>query len=178
MVSVFGSGPQAVDLGITWSSTNASTLGGSAFGYTGGYSFFANGSWSGIDMAGLNDSFDVSSVTDTMTFAFSSPVAAVGGFLNYVPGASTPTRIAIYNSSMALIESHNLTFLTGGGANTGRFLGFQQPTPDISFFTLTDNYIGITNLTTRAMVPAVPEPAMALPLLGLLGILGFMRRVK
>ena len=31
--------------------------------------------------------------------------------------------------------------------NCGRFLGFSEPTPNISYFTLTDSYIGLSNLT-------------------------------
>jgi hypothetical protein len=45
-------------------------------------------------MAGLNESFDVYGVTDTMTFTFTSPVDEVGGFFNYVPYGSTRTTLA------------------------------------------------------------------------------------
>ena len=84
----FGAGPQTFD-GITWTSTNAAKQGGSVFGYSGGYGFGGNGTWDGSlgPMAGLNDSTDVYSVTDTMTFTLSSPVSGIGGFLNYVPGS-------------------------------------------------------------------------------------------
>jgi hypothetical protein len=178
-VNYFGPGPQSFGPGITWSSTNASNQGGSVFGYTGGYGFGGNGFWDGAlgPMAGVNDSFDDYGVTDTMTFAFATPLSAVGGFLNYVPFGSTPTTIAVYNSSSTLIESYNLTFLTGGGTDTGQFLGFQESSPEISYFTLTDNYIGITDLTISG---AVPEPAEILPLAALLGVVafGYVRRRK
>jgi hypothetical protein len=179
-VNYFGPGPQTVSVSpsIIWSSTNAFNQGGSVFGYTGGYNFLANGVWDGAlgPMAGLNDSFDVYGVTDTMTFAFATPVGAVGGFLNYVPFGSTPTTIAVYDSSHSLIESFNLTFLTGGGTDTGFFYGFQESTANISYFTLTDNYVAIVDLTTGA-ASSVPEPSSLLLIgTGLLGVVGYGRR--
>jgi hypothetical protein len=115
-----GPGPESFGPGITWSSTNATHhQGGSLFGYVGDYGFSGNGFWLPYDMAGLNDSTAEDGSTDTMTFAFSTPVAAVGGFLNYVPGSSNPTTIAVYDSDHDLIESYNLTFLTGGLRSQG-----------------------------------------------------------
>lgn len=123
-------------------------------------------------MAGLNDSTDNNFVTDTMTFSFATPVSAVGGFLNYVPGSSNPTIIAVYDSSMTLIEMQNLSFTTTGGNDTGAFYGFQESTRNISYFTLTDNYIGISDLTV-----VVPEPGSLILLgSGLLGVIGYGRR--
>jgi len=178
--NAFGPGPEVFGPGITWSSTNASNQGGSVFGYTGGYGFLGNGFWTGGlgPMAGLNDSTDAYGVTDTMTFAFSTPKSAVGGFLNYVPFSSNPTTIAVYDSGHNLIESFNLTFLTGGGPDTGEFFGFQESTSDISYFTLTDNYVGLTNLTYLES-PAVPEPSSIMLLgLGLAGIgaIGWLKK--
>jgi hypothetical protein len=91
-VNYFGAGPQTIVGGITWSSTNASNQGGSAFGYTGGYGFGSNGGWDGSlgPMIGLNDSFDYYGVRDTMTISFASPITSFSGFFNYVP-SSTPT---------------------------------------------------------------------------------------
>jgi hypothetical protein len=176
----FGPGPFTFGPGITWSSTNDSFQGGSLFGYDGSnlgpYRFSSNGNWTGAlgPMAVLNDSTDSFGSTDTMTFAFATPVAAVGGFLNYVPSASTATIISVYDASGNLIEpSFNLTFVTSGANDTGRFYGFQESSPVISYFTLTDNYVGITNLT----IASTPEPATWLLCgSGLLGLIGYGRR--
>ena len=122
-------------------------------------------------MAGLNDSTDFYGVTDTMTFAFATPVSAVGGFLNYVPGSGNPTTLSVYDSSMNLIDSYMLSFTTNGGDDTGAFYGFQETTP-IGYFTLTDNFIGITDLTIVS-----PEPSSILLIgSGLVGVIGFGRR--
>ena len=92
-VNYFGGGPQTFGPGITWSSTNVFNQGGSVFGLTGVYSFAANGKWDGGlgPMIGLNDSFDIWGVSDTMTFSFASPVTSFSAFFNYVPGSYTPT---------------------------------------------------------------------------------------
>jgi len=172
----FGPGPQSYD-GYTWSSTNAANQGGSVFGYNGAYGFLDNGYWTGAlgPMVGLNDSFDNWGATDTMTFAFSTPVSIIGGFMNYVPHGSTPTTIAAYDSSMNLIESYNLTFLTGNGADQGQTLGFQEATADISYFTMTGNYIGIVSVTGTNTL--VPEPgSMMLLGSGILLAIGLGRR--
>ena len=177
-IEYFGPGPQNFGPGITWTSTNSTNQAGSVFGYTGRYSFLDNGSWTGSlgPMAGLNDSNDAYGVTDTMTFAFSTPIAGVGGFINYVPGSNNPTVISVYDSSNTLIETSMLTFITGGGDNTGSFYGFLEGSPNISYFTLTDNYIGITDLTTSDP-SAVPEPATMLLLgSGLVGMGVYARR--
>jgi hypothetical protein len=174
-VNYSGSGPQTFGPGITWTSTYSD----SNFGLSGGYGFSGNGYWTGSigPMAGLNDSTDAHGVTNTMTFAFSTPVSAVGGFLNYIPGSTNPTTIAVYDASNHLIESFNLTFTTGGGDDTGFFYGFEEPANIISYFTLTDNYVGIVNLTTETS--PVPLPG-AIWLLGsgLLGLAGLRKRFR
>ena len=107
--------------------------------------------------------------------AFTTAVGAVGGFLNYVPGSNNPTTIAVWDSLGNLIESFNLTFLTNGANDTGAFYGFQETTANISYFTMTDNYVAIVDLTTGAS-SAVPEPSSLLLIgTGLLGAIGYGR---
>jgi PEP-CTERM motif len=172
-INYFGGGPQTYG-NYTWSSTNDGILccqGGSVYGYTGGYGYLANGIWDGAlgPMAGVNDSFDVYGVTDTMTFAFATPVSWVGGFFNYVPGGSTPTVLTAYWAGGS--ESYNLTFLTGGGTNSGEWIRFVNEPSPITSFTMTGNYVGVTGQSVT------PEPG-TLVLMGssVLGLAGFLRR--
>ncbi len=176
-VDYFGGGPNTFGTSnmVTWSSTNSSNQGGSVFGYTGFYGYGANGVWTGAlgPMAGVNDSFDFYGASDTMTFAFASQVSSVGGFLNYYSGGSTATTIAVYDAGWNLIESYDLTFATDGSDDSGAFYGFAESSSIIKYFTLTDNYVGITNLTTAA----VPEPSSLLLIgTGLLGAVGYGRK--
>jgi hypothetical protein len=158
IVNYFGAGPQTVVPGIIWSSNNSSSVSGGAFGYNGEYGFPPNGSWRGLVMAGTNSAFD------SMTFSFSSPVMAVGGFLNYGPGMGSPFTISVYDTSNHLIETYLPTFLTGGGINTGAFYGFSESSADIGSFVLSGGYAGLTNLRVEA-APPIPEPS-SLILLG------------
>lgn len=180
-VNYFGSGPQVFGPNITWTSTNSTIQGGSVFGYDSSYGFGSNGSWSSLTMAGVNSTFSFYGVTDTMTFEFDTPVAGVGGFINYYPDGRDLPTIAIYDSSNTLLDTAVLTFLTGGGTNTGEFWGFQIATPDIKYFRLSDAYIGITDLTITGLdTPgSVPEPAtLTIFALGAIGMVAGARRAR
>ncbi len=170
-VNYVGTGPQVFDGGeVTWTSTTAN----STFGYTSVYGFYVNGEWDGAlgPMAGLGSSFYTNSVTDTMTFTFTTPVSAVGGFVNYAPfyliDDSLPaTVVSVYSPTHVLLESTTLTFLTGDTTNSGQFVGFVDVGP-IGSLTLSDNYVGLVGLT----VPVPESSTWAMMLIGFAG-LGF-----
>lgn len=166
------SGPITQAPGVTWSSDKRSV-----YGYNNGYGFGDNGDWdSALTMVGLD------APTGTMTYAFANALSAVGGFINYAqfdgqPYEGTPT-IAIYDSSNNLLESAVLNFTTSG-TNQGFFYGFTWATSAISYFKLSNAYIGLANLTIKEGTPsAVPVPAAAPLMLSALGLFGFARRRK
>jgi hypothetical protein len=162
-----GYGPKTFgpDNSIIWSSTFPLSV----FGGTQGAYFNTNGLWLPLVLApNMGPIAVLQDARHTMTFEFTKPVQAVGGFLNYYyysPTATTFT-IAVYDSSHNLIEDKTLSFTTGGGNNTGFFYGFQEASNKIRYFTLTGNVaVGITNLTT---VTGPASPAILPPYLLLL----------
>lgn len=161
--------------GVTWTSTNASTQGGSVYGYTGGYGFAANG-YDTENLVGLNDSSDVYGVVDSMTFHFATPVSSVGGYLNWVPSLA-PVTIAVYDASDNLLDS---LVVSAGGINLvtpNSFYGFTEATADISSFTLTDGYIAVlSGLNGQEITGSVPEPATWAMMLVGMGAIGFAMR--
>jgi hypothetical protein len=169
----FGPGPTAVTPDISWSSTNASFQGGAVFGYSGFYGFAGNGSWFGTPMAGLN----TDGPTSSMTFSFANPVSGVGGELNWTDSGNA--SISVFDSSMTLLESFVLYDGSNNTVTPSTFFGFQRGIADISFFTLSDSFIGIRGMQVSGQVSAVPIPG-ALPLLatGLGAIVALRRRNK
>jgi hypothetical protein len=169
-VNYLGTGPQVFDGGeVTWTSTT-----NSLFGFPYIYGFYVNGIWDGAlgPMAGLDSSFYTGAVTDTMTFTFTTPVSAVGGFVNYAPfyliDDSLPaTIVSVYSPTHVLLESTTLTFLTGDVTNSGQFVGFVDVGP-IGSLTLSDNFVGLVGLT----LPVPESSTWAMMLIGFAG-LGF-----
>lgn len=164
----FGSGPLTIVPGISVTSTHNQSV----IGYTNRYSFASNGNWNGLNMVGLNAS------NGTMTFAFDAPLNAVGGFLNYAPGVGPSPTISVFDSSMNMLDSATLGFNTGGGNNSGVFYGFQESN-NISYFTISDRYIGLANLTVESGSAPVPEPGTMMLLgLGMAGLAIYGKRRK
>jgi hypothetical protein len=179
----FTAGPITVAPGITWTSTNASTQGGSVYGYTFGYGFGSNG-FDTENMVGLNDSTDAYTLPqpDSMTFAFATPVSSVGGYIDWVPN-NLPVTIGVYDSSDTLIEDLVVSQGDANLATPNSFYGFQETTADISYFTLTDGYIGILSGLNGNVITgtssSVPEPfTLSLFGAGLAGAAAMRRRKK
>jgi hypothetical protein len=191
-VTYEGNGPQTVAPGITWSSNSSQTVVGQpVFGFTSQYGFGLNGWWDGAlgPMAGLNCFLSAcGAANDSMIFALASPVSAIGGFINFAPEVDNAT-IAVFDSSNTLIEQATVSFVKPGPLlgpnfyNFGEFLGFQEASNDISYFTLSDAYVGIAGLTTLTTTdgngggPSVPEPAtLGLFAIGFAGVYRMQKR--
>ena len=170
----WGTGPQTFD-GIVWTSTNSEHNYGSVFGSTTSYGFGSNGTWYSPfgPYVGLN------SPSDTMTFTFTTPVSGVGGFMNYAPNSNYGIPvISAYDSSNNLIESYTLNwnFNNYGASNSGFFYGFSEDSATIKYFTLSNSFIAITNLTTTTSAPVPIPGALVLFGSGLLGLVGIGRK--
>jgi hypothetical protein len=160
-ITYFGNGPQTFGPGVTWTSTSSFAVFGHA---RGGYQFNENGIWfAGVvePWAAINNAGLIPGTSEiySMTFSFSTPVSAVGGFINYALMGNTYASpvIAVYDVHNNLIESAVINFNLGGVNNSGIFYGFQEIAPIIGSFKLSDSYIGLTNLTIKSG-PGTCEP--------------------
>ncbi len=166
-VDDFTSGPVAVTSNITWASNNKFGQATALYGWALGYSFGANGFWTGQPpMVALNSGSDVTGRVTSMTFSFANPVAGTGGLINWLK-SNAPVTIEIYDSSLVLLESLLLSSLDKNHETPGTFFGFQRPTSDISHFVLRDGYIALRDFESTATplsISPIPIPA-TLPLL-------------
>ena len=168
-------GPVGMDVVFTANPVGRGISGrGSVLG-SGGYGLGANGEWGGSQTySGLDSS------AGWMTYTFNSgPVASVGGFLNYAPGAGTNVSIEALDAAGNTLESYLLGQVapidTPGAVNAGAFRGISRATADIAAFRVSNQFVILDNLTFS---PApVPEPS-TLVLLASGGLALFGRRAR
>jgi len=168
----FTSGPVDLGSGVTWSSTTTESSIGS-----GNYFLL-----SGTDSNGVWDSIlhyvALGGFPGTMTFTFATPVSAVGAFMNYAPCAvCSDMTIDAYDGSTSL-GAFDINLLapisTPGGVDAGAFRGISVDSPEITYFTVSNSAVILTDLTfstPSAGQAPVPEPGTILLFgEGLLGI--------
>jgi hypothetical protein len=172
--TTFGAGPTQVGglvgENIVFTSSNSSTNGGAVVGTLGHYGLGSNGFWNGgktgtLPMSGITG---LNVGTGTITFTFNTgPVAQVGGFINYAPSSGPDVMITALGSGGTVLESYDVNSLapisTPGATSAGAFRGISRGSADIVAFQLSNEFVGLDNLTfTRqpgAAGPAVPEPS-------------------
>lgn len=149
------SGPATLAPGVTYQSTE-----GSAYGWTGGYGFASNGSWSGTPMIGLDRP------SGSFTLSFASGISGFLGNLNWTTFSSGDAKIEALDASGGVLES---LLLEQGGANlvtSDADWGFSRSASDIFAVRFSEEYIGVRNIFIASGGQSVPEPA-TLALLGL-----------
>lgn len=141
------------------------------FGYSGGYGFSSNGSWSGTPMIGLDTnagSYDIN---------FASPISAFLGELNWTTGASALNATLEIFGVSGLLESLTLEN-AGGNAVAPGFYGFSRSTAEITKVRFSNEYIGVRNISISSASSAVPEPGTWAMMLVGFGAVGFAMRRK
>lgn len=180
----FTFGPVAVGGGVTFTATGPNNSGMGAVLGDGLYGLGGNGDWgTGTTAPGAYTGVDGGDPATSMTFTLSSPVAAIGGFMNYVPGYVDYPLIEALDGSNNVLESYNLEALapisTPGGYNDGAFRGIVRPSADIHAFRVVSAYAVLDDLTfATSVIPEPAETAMAGAALAGLGAVWLRRRNK
>ena len=145
-----------------------------------GWGLLGNGTWGdGMTYISANNARP-----GDLIFSFNDgPVSAVGGLMNYAVPSDWDLEISVFDGTMTLLESYNITTLadivTPGGSNEGGFRGIDRGSSvDISYFVVTGFVPVLDDLTFTRSV-SVPEPGtLSLLFLGLLGMGAARRRRK
>lgn len=166
----FTAGPVSLGGGVTYTSSNSSSV----VCYNGGYGLASNGFWTGsTQYAGLN------TAGGWMRFTFASAVAAVGGYSNWAPCCSTSGDVFIQtlDASNNIIDSYSIaSILTPSQTDGSEFRGISHSVNDIYALQYSDGYV-VSKDMVYGTVTATPEPAsLLLMVTGLGGVVGFVRR--
>jgi len=175
-----GSGPVAIGGGIGENVTVEGVPGGNLYiNYTGSWGLNTNGNWNGMALIGENTN------PGSLIFAFDNPVSSVGSFMNHATGYSTDMVVNVYDASMTLLETHNITseapISTPGGLNAGAFRGVERLSSDIYYFEVVGAWPVVSTLKfTRGSVavPTISEWGMLILtlLFGSIGLITLNRR--
>lgn len=118
----------------------------------------------------------------TLSFIFTDPVQAVGGFMNYVHSESYDyIRVTATDYTGNVLEQWTNTIDTPGELNAGEFFGIERDNADIFMFIVSGTHTGkvLDNFTFSADtsgIPSVPEPATMILLGTCLAGLGVIKR--
>ena len=174
-------GVPVVAFSVTFTATPAgggNSGSGSVLG-SGTYGLLGNGSWN--TGPGGNAYSGLDADTGYMQYTFNtSPVAAVGGFVNYIPneGFTSPVIEILALDLVTVLESYDLSVFapisTPGGLNEGAFRGILRPTADIGALRVSNAYIVLDDLTFSTT--PIPEPGTLMLLGAGLAGMRFLRR--
>lgn len=143
--------------------------------YDSGWGLCDNGNWESTKTTFVGGN---GARPGSIRFSFNDgPVSAVGGFMNHAPCESQTMVINAYDSSMALLESYDITAdaVTPNGVNAGVFRGIFRPSADIAYFEVYGGVPVLDDLTFGggAIIPPAAEQ-VPVPTLGNLGLLLMM----
>jgi hypothetical protein len=159
-----------------------STNGAACFPYSAGWSFADNGQWD-PPFAVIADNSGYTTITINLEGLYSS----VWGLIDYGLGCgpdscsifgNDPT-IAVLDSKGNVIESRDINGYIFGSTDefdfdAGRVLGFSESTPEIAYFQIGGDFIGMADISL-AGAATIPEPStivlagLALFIMGWLG---------
>jgi len=172
--NTIGAGPQVVAPGVTWTSTQSTSL----FGWTGGYATSNAAILPGNPpIIGLNAAYDGAAGYASMWLTFATPTSGVLAELFWTDNEYTAANSAsfyIFDSAMNQLEFTPLNHNGGAdGVHSSGYYGFERATADITYVYFSNSHIGARNISYIAPGDpnGVPEPGTwAMMLLGFGGI--------
>ncbi len=146
---VFTVGPKQIGAPVGESIIFTATAPNAVVNYNGTYGLCNNGTWTGGGRGGYSG---VSTSNDSMTFKFSRPLKAVGGFVNYARGCGiSSAMIQVLDAQGNVLEQYVLNsqapINTPGQLNAGAFRGISRAAGDIYALRLSNQFVVLDDLT-------------------------------